>query len=202
MNTAKAKSKGVALVVVLVLLTVISTLGISTLKDSVLELQLAKSHLAFERIDQASDTAIDCVMTNVMNNGLNAATRFLGSALSSTIPAGATTEGCSAQVTDKRIREHRFDEVPAISVNQYCGKAAPDFLDASDVEWFQAYRYLTTGRSEQGKPIPTRSTHQQAWEIVLPNNAAQLDIIQTMEINGKNQEVSSQQVCESNVALF
>lgn len=136
--------RGMTLIVVLVVLTITSLLGIASLRNSLLQMKLSQSYFAFKQAGQRADAAIHCVLEHVLEKGVD------------DFKTSETDE-------DDLI----IDACPGVTT-QYLGNVSSVVLPGSDTEIFQAHRYLATGKGVVQTPDELEVAHQQAWEIVLP----------------------------------
>lgn len=138
--------RGVTLIVVLIVLTITSLLGIASLRNSLLQMKLSQSHFAFKQAGQKADTAIHCVLEYVLKKGV---------------------DDFKASEADEANEDLILDACPG-ATTQDLGQAFSVVLPGSDTEIFQVHRYLTTGKGVVQTPVELEVSHQQAWEIVLP----------------------------------
>ncbi|MEJ2742020.1 MAG: hypothetical protein P8176_05930 [Gammaproteobacteria bacterium] len=179
--SARRQPHGYVMITALVLLITLMGLATYSFKESVLALQLAQTQQGFDDLEAAADAAMACQLHGVRETGVVViVTPNLGfdqKVSRQRLPP--LVSGCVRKLTP--VLHTEFGATKAVSLTHRCGQAAADLLEGSDLQRFQAQRYVTTGMGYRDETQAPQAVYQQAWvrvvrrdESVLPELAMRL----------------------------
>lgn len=201
MMSSRKKERGAAFLLVMVLLGVLGILGVSTLKNSMTQLNIASQNIRMDKNRMAVDSGIECVLSEFLTEGVSHIVEHLLVLKPELIgPISDVTKGCRKR-KHGQSQSYQFNETIVTTLQQYCGEAS-EVATGSDLAFFFGKRYLISAagfnqESERMTPIV-----QQA--VVLNTVEMQHQFseqIQMVEHNGKTVVLSARETC-SPKALF
>lgn len=164
-------NKGIALILVLILVA-LATLGVtSALRSSAAQLNFTQRHYALEQAEQAAESAIQCVFSHVDMPALQVWMSYFGPrpAFNDLVDNGLA--GCG-NIATHAIQLHHFNSATAQTYTEYCGIV--DDPTISDPDLLQTHQFQTWAMGKSAAQNNLSVKVVQGWRITLPKDESKL----------------------------
>lgn len=164
------KDLGSVLIIVLILLAMTTVSVMASMRSSVTQFNLVNKRNLFEQAEQATDSAVQCVFSQLNESSVKMWLDYSGNRPDFDLQANESRYPSGCASTTELIQRYKFNHMLVDAYTEYCGVGLFLSHEVSDPDFFQKYRFQTwvVGRSSSDPSVVVKIVR--GWEIILPRD--------------------------------